>query len=98
MNRQQHLLIKLSEECNEVGKAVSKALLFGLDDGYPYPGTGRTNLDDLKHELNDLFAVVEMLYPEIEWKIDGGEVRVKKAKVERFMNHAQQRGILNGNK
>jgi len=50
MTRVEHLLIKLSEECNEIGKAVSKALLFGLDDGYP--NSNRTNLQDIQHEFN----------------------------------------------
>ena len=34
MNREEHLLTILSEECAEVIKDVSKALRFGLDD-YP---------------------------------------------------------------
>jgi len=92
LTREQHLLLKLSEECTEVGKVVHKAVLFGLDDGYP--GTDRTNLDDLRHELNDLFAVVEMLYPVIEWRIDSDAVKTKKAKVEHWIKYAQERGIL----
>ena len=92
MNRQQHLLIKLAEECNEVGKASNKAALFGLDDGYPH--TTRTNISDLHHELNDLFAIVEMLYPYIEWKINPEEVIIKKAKVEKWMKYAQKKGTM----
>jgi len=33
MNRTEHLLVCLAEECAEVGQAVAKALRFGLDDG-----------------------------------------------------------------
>ena len=93
MTRLEHLLIKLIEECSEVIKATSKALEFGLDDGYP--NTDRTNLKDIKNELNDLFAIIEMLYSEgVDWKIDSEAVKVKKAKVEYWMSHARKLGIL----
>lgn len=93
MTRQEHLLIKLIEECCEVAKATSKALEFGLDDGCP--NTGRTNLGDIKSELNDLFAIIEMLHSEgVDWKIDDAAVMLKKAKVEYWMSHAQKRGAL----
>ncbi|KFZ26320.1 MAG: hypothetical protein KQ78_01493 [Candidatus Izimaplasma bacterium HR2] len=45
MDKEQHLLIKLAEECTAVSKAVHKAALFGMEDGYP--GTNRTNLEDV---------------------------------------------------
>ena len=50
MNRTEHLLACLAEECAEVAQAVGKALRFGLDDGYP--GTDRKNADDIAKELN----------------------------------------------
>lgn len=93
MNRKEHLLIKLSEECNELGKAVSKSLLFGLDDGYPE--SDRTNAQDIKDELNDLFAVAEMLCSEgLDLKLDNEKIKAKKVKVERWMKYAQERKIL----
>ena len=96
MNRTEHLLVCLAEECAEVGQAAAKALRFGLDDGYPC--TDRTNEGDLLNELNDLFAVVEMLHDVgIWWRIDSEAVAAKKAKIEKFMEYAEQRGTLTHN-
>ena len=92
LNKQQHLLVKLAEECNEVGKAALKAALFGLEDGYP--GTTRTNKADIGRELNDLFAAVEMLHKDIKWRVDSSAVKLKKAKVEHWMEYAKKQGTL----
>jgi len=59
MTKTQHLLIKAAEECAEIQKDISKALLFGLDD--KEPGQPLTNRQKIEHEVNDLFAVVNML-------------------------------------
>jgi len=91
MDKRQHLLIKLGEECNEIGKVVSKSLLFGLGNGHP--DRRKSNKEDLCNELNDLFAVVEMLYEFIEWRIDRGAVQLKKAKVERYLAYSRELGI-----
>ena len=98
MNRIEHLLTCLAEECAEVQQAVAKAQRFGLDDGYP--GTDRTNKGDLENELTDLFAVLEML--EDDGILTCGESRRKaidrkKAKVCEFMRYAEQRGTLTPN-
>ena len=93
MNAQQHLLIKLAEECAEVQQAITKSLLFGLDDCHPE--TKICNLDAIKHELNDLFAVVEMLHSVgVDWRIDSDKVKLKKAKVEYWMKYAETKGVL----
>lgn len=94
MNRTEHLLACLTEEAGEVAQAVGKALRFGLTDGYP--GTDRTNEQDIANEVCDLAAIVEML-------VDCGAIpppwvrqrmAAKKAKVEEFMRYAEQRGTL----
>lgn len=97
MNRTEHLLACLAEECAEVAQAVGKALRFGLADGYP--GTTRTNALDIARELNDLFAVAEMLEEEGVIPIFGvtEDVFLKKAKVKEFMRYAEQRGTLTPN-
>lgn len=59
MNRTEHLLACLAEECAEVQHAVAKALRFGLDDGYP--GAASTNAQDIAREFIDVLAVMEML-------------------------------------
>ena len=59
MKHSEHLLICLIEECAEVQKAASKALRFGLDDGYP--GSGRTNRQDIEKELLDVISICQIL-------------------------------------
>ena len=97
MNRNEHLLACLAEEAAEVGLAIGKALRFGLTDGYP--GTERTNADDIARELNDLFAVAEMLedcgaLPRRAILQDIGE---KRERVVKWMEYAEQRGTLTPN-
>ena len=47
MNRQEHLLIKLIEECAEVQKAAAKALEFGLEN--KNPDTRLSNAKEIDH-------------------------------------------------
>lgn len=98
MNRIEHLLTCISEECAEVQQAVAKAQRFGLDDGYP--GTDRTNRGDLEKEITDLFAVLEMLEDEGVLQVTSSrrkEIDLKKAKVCEFMRYAERRGTLTPN-
>lgn len=102
MTRNDHLLVILSEEAHEismaagrVGQAASKALRFGLQDGYP--GTERTNCADLVGEVNDLIAMCEMLMEsgvELPGLLDRKAIDAKKAKVERFLAHSTNLGRL----
>lgn len=93
MDMREHLLVCLAEECAEVQQATTKALRFGLKDGYP--GTDRTNEGDLFRELDDLFAVVEMLQGVgIQWRPDYKKMAAKKEQVIKFMGYAEQRGAL----
>ena len=102
MKRDDHLLVILSEEAHEIsmaagriGQAASKALRFGMADGYP--GTARTNRDDLVKEVNDLVATLEMLQEsgvELPGLFDLDAINAKKAKVEQFLLHSQDKGRL----
>ena len=94
MNRTEHLLACLAEECAEGAQAVGKALRFGLDDGYP--GTDRKNADDIAKELNEMLAVAEMLREvgAIPMRDLAHDIEVKRARVEHYMNYAEQRGTL----
>ena len=97
MNRTEHLLVCLAEECAEVQQAVSKALRFGLGDGYP--GSGSTNAQDIARELMDLHAVMEMLVVAglIVIPSDMFEKTCeKKARVMEYMDYAEERGTLKG--
>lgn len=97
MNRIEHLLTCLSEECNEVGQRVSKALRFGLDEaqaGQPF-----RNRDRIDEELRDLISVALILHAEgvLGYPIpDGVMVTAKLHKIERFMAISREQGVLNG--
>lgn len=92
MNRIEHLLTCLAEECAEVQQAVAKALRFGLDDGYV---PGRTNAGDIMKELDDLIGVAEMLRDEgVLQNFTCAEVDAKKERVLYWMKYAEKRGTL----
>ena len=95
MNREQHLLVILSEECSEVIKDVSKALRFGLKDGYPK--SNKTNSDNISSELTDLFAVVAMLVKEgcikePNWKENGFLKKIKK--IEKYLLYSKEKNTF----
>lgn len=94
MNRTEHLLSCLAEECTEVGQRVSKALRFGLAE--VQPGQPLSNAERIAGELVDLLAVVGMLENEgiIEVPRDQVAINRKKDKVRKFMAYAEQCGAL----
>ena len=96
MNRREHLLTTLSEECAEVAKEVSKALRFGLDDHQPGQPETETNRKKLTEELNDLIAIAEMLYDEsyIDDFLDIDKMETKKKKVEKYLKYSKNKGTL----
>ena len=97
MNRTEHLLACLAEECAEVQHAVAKAMRFGLDDGYP--GADSTNAQDIAREFADVLAVVEMLEEAgaLERQTDAHAIERKKARVSEYMAYAEQCGTLTPN-
>ncbi|TLP41073.1 MazG nucleotide pyrophosphohydrolase domain-containing protein [Arcobacter arenosus] len=86
MNREQHYLLKLSEECSEVAKECSKAILFGLDDFEP--NQTLSNQEKIENELADLLSVMNELVN--MGKLDKSKIfqaskRIKKAiKVDKY--------------
>lgn len=92
MNRIEHLLTILSEECAEVTKECSKALRFGLEN--PYQGT--TSSQKIADELNDLIAVADMIKDAsvIGPFIDDKKIKAKKDKVEKYLEYSKRIGKL----
>jgi hypothetical protein len=97
MNRKEHLLSILAEECAEVAQQCSKALRFGL--GNVEPGQELTNGQRIACELNDLFAAVDMLIDAqaLSYLPDLAAIDAKKAKVEKFLLYSIECGTLNTN-
>ena len=52
-------LVILQEECLEVAKEISKIMRYGPDQ--IKPGTEKTNIQHLEHEIGDLEAMIELL-------------------------------------
>lgn len=96
MTPSEHLLTCLIEECSEVIKAVTKAQRFGLLDSYPGYAEGRTNVEEIRRELHDVMAVIEMIHGEV-WDMmpfDRTLIDQKKAKVLRFMQRSKGNGDI----
>lgn len=99
MNRSEYLLECLSEECNEVGQRVSKALRFSLQE--VQSGQPLNNAERIVEELRDLFAVTLLLIEEnilqnFDFVEDVG-FEAKRAKIEKFMAISRDTGALSQN-
>ena|SRR3990167_11143702 len=98
MNRTEHLLVCLSEECAEVAHEISKALRFGLQE--VMPGQPLTNEERIAREFVDLLAVYEILemeryLPKIFNFIDFDQDALQKQKrVYAYMEYARKIGTL----
>ncbi len=86
MNREEHLLTQLAEECAEVAQRASKAARFGMFE--TQPGQPLSNRMRIREEIVDLIAVVEMLDPNLLCYTQQ-EIDTKKAKVEKYLRYAQ---------
>ena len=93
MNRTEHLLTILSEECAEVAQRNSKAIRFTLEE--TQPGQPLTNAERIQYEFGDLIATYEILIEQglLEWPSQTA-IFLKKAKIEKFLEYSQQRGTL----
>ena len=93
MNKEEHLLVCLSEECAEIIKSISKALRFGFDDHHPNNLT--SNYEAIERELNDLYGVIELLSEAgLHFPIDRLQIGAKKEKVKYYMEYAEAKGTI----
>ncbi|HEV7658814.1 MAG TPA: hypothetical protein VGO55_03105 [Allosphingosinicella sp.] len=95
MNRAEHLLTCLGEECSEVSIRASKALRFGLSE--VQPGQKMTNAQRITAELKDVWAAAIIcaqagLIPFPQPSIS--EIEAKRAKIEKFMAISREQGVL----
>jgi NTP pyrophosphatase (non-canonical NTP hydrolase) len=92
MNRTEHLLTCLAEECAEVAQRVSKALRFGLTE--VQPGQDKDNAERISEELGDLYAVALILADEGVIPLAEAPLTAKRDKIERFMSISREQGVL----
>jgi hypothetical protein len=92
VNRFEHLMTILGEECAEITQIAAKINRFGLHESRDL---GVTNRDRLQAEYNDLVALVEMLNfedPTMQLFRDPDLVTTKKLKVEHYLEYSETLG------
>lgn len=94
MNRLEHLLTIVGEECAEIAQRASKANRFGMHE--VQPGQSLTNAQRITGEVNDLVAALQMAFAEadLEFAIDRVTVAAKWAKVEKYLDYSAELGTL----
>ncbi len=94
MTKNEHLLTRLSEECNETAQRVSKALVFGLTE--IQPGQSLSNAERIVYEFNDIVGLMELLQEAgcVDKVIDRTAIELKKAKVKKYMDYSNECGTV----
>lgn len=70
---------KLAEEVNELGSAISRCIIQGIDEAEPV--TGKPNRQWLRDEIADVLANIELVMDHFELDRDGiAERRLRKMK------------------
>ena len=97
MSLEQHALLKLMEECNEVAQRASKAMQFGADD--KQSNEHSSNQLRLEHEVLDLMATLHRLNAEFGYQFAQGtklDVHIihKNIEVKRFLGYSQNLGYV----
>jgi len=92
MTYEQFLLCKLAEECTEIAQDALKTQQFGFDSFHPE--TKMTNTEYLANELNDLFAILEMLSDSgyFSFEPDKNAIEAKKQKVLHYLEVSKELG------
>ena len=94
MNRQEHLLTILGEECSELHQEICKALRFGINEQRDLP---TSNHERMQKEFNDILAMVEMVKSEGVFLCEDEKmVCDKMEKVEKYLLYSKECGTLKG--
>lgn len=93
LTKDQYLLIQTMSECSEVIHAITKALQFGLDDNGAL--NGKTNLDNLIDEVNDLKgSLIALNLVGINLTTDPFKLTNKLIKIEKYYEYARSKGLV----
>lgn len=95
MNRLEHLLIIVAEECAEVAQRCTKALRFGLIE--VQPGQPLSNAERISQEYGDLVAALMLLHrecPGILPQITDEALEAKRQKIEQYLRYSAVMGCL----
>ncbi|HEY9200733.1 MAG TPA: hypothetical protein VIQ81_03965 [Gammaproteobacteria bacterium] len=104
MNRQEHLLTILGEECSELHQELCKALRFGINE---QRDLSTSNAERIFKEFNDLLAMVDMVNESVISTSKGitytdkgimyrdeSFIEKKKKKVEEYLLYSKECGTL----
>jgi len=95
MNRTEHLLTTLAEECGEVAQRCTKALRFSLSE--IQPGQQFTNAERILHEYADVAGILDILMKEKILKLPDDymeRVNAKKERFEKYLKISEKQGTL----
>lgn len=98
MNLNEHRLVKLAEECSEVGQRAAKQMLFGPME--IQPGQPHENRERLREEIMDVLICVRALiaHGQVRDITDGDldmHLQGKKHKIDRMLLRSIDHGGLN---
>lgn len=98
MNRRQYLLLKLSEECNELGKQCSKQMQFGRNERHE--DLGIRNCVLTRDEALDVLAMIQILtrcgeIPDICQRDIEERVIKRRKKIRRYIRYSRKLGMVN---
>ena len=89
LTREDHLLLRLAEECNEVAQRASKSILFTSED--IQEGKELNNKERLSIEIDDLLGILTMLDHEgFIREPDGTAIIAKATKVEKYIEFSDK--------
>lgn len=90
----QHLLVKLSEECNEVAKEALKIVVFSPGDHNPLDSSKTSNIERLYKELDDLQASIRLLNDTgFGYTPNENNILDKKVKVIKYLEYSIRSGM-----
>jgi hypothetical protein len=95
MNRTEHLLSILAEECVEVAQRATKALRFGLTE--IQPGQDKDNAERILVEVADLLATLDMLTEEGHLRaryVTDEMIQAKKDRIEHYFKRSRECGAM----
>ncbi len=94
MNHLQFLLLKLSEECHQIGKIASDSAQLGLLNANPEQG--ERNKVCLHSRLNHLNAIVLLLNESynLDYRPDVMQMNKSQVKINKDLNHAIGSGMV----
>lgn len=95
MNKIEHLLTIVAEECVEVAQRATKALRFGLKE--TQEGHTETNAERLRQEFADLQATLRYLSVEtgLDFTPSGQMLMDKVDRIDEYLKLSEGRGTLN---